>query len=412
MKYLFLFLISTFTLFSCKNDAPKSTLEEIFLNGSEQFKKIISDKDKYEVQILFSPITKSSDSIKIEDHFFNFRPDEYFYPASTVKMPVAFLALQKLEELREAGLEIDRNTPLTVDSLRAPQHPVMEDTTSNTGLPSIAHYINKLFVVSDNDAYNRLYEFTSQDYINSHLHNKGIFTNSRIIHRVGASGYSFEENKWAPSINFLDQNGETFHTRQPSYSNGFWLTPISKTQKGIAYVDSVGNTVAKPFDFHKKNFVNIKDLQESLRRVIFPSLYLGPLQYNLSNDDRNFVLESMKKLPKDYGYLKNSKEEYYDSYVKFFLFGDTKDPIPDHITIRNKVGYAYGYLTDCAYIQDTKHNIEYFLTATIHVNQNQTYNDGVYEYDEVGIPFLAELGRLVHQYMIDKTNDKTPMTEL
>lgn len=402
MKYSFLLLISILTLFSCKSDIPKSTLEEVFVNGSEQFKKIISEKDEYEIQILFSPVSKSNDSTIVEDHFFNFRPDDYFYPASTVKMPVAFLALQKIEELRAAGLEIDRNTPITIDSLRMPQSPVLEDSTSTTGRASTAHYIDKLFVVSDNDAYNRLYEFTSQDYINSHLHNKGIFTNSRIVHRVGASGFSFEENKWAPSVNFLDQRNEIFHTRDPSYAQGFWLTPISKTQKGVAYIDSVGNKIDKPFDFSKKNFINIKDLQESLRRIILPNLYPVEMQYKLSKDDRKFVLESMETLPKDHSYLKDKTDEYYDSYVKFFLFGDSKDPIPDHITIKNKVGFAYGYLTDCAFIQDSKHDIEYFLTATIHVNENQTYNDGIYEYDEVGIPFLAELGRLIHQYMIDK----------
>jgi len=59
-------------------------------------------------------------------------------------------------------------------------------------------------------------------------------------------------------------------------------------------------------------------------------------------------------------------------------------------------------LTDCAYIHDTKENIEYFLTATIHVNENQIYNDGVYEYDEIGIAFLAELGRVIHKYMIEE----------
>ena len=83
------------------------------------------------------------------------------------------------------------------------------------------------------------------------------------------------------------------------------------------------------------------------------------------------------------------------------MFGDSKESIPEHIIIRNKVGFAYGYLTDCAYVQDTKNDIEFFLTATIHVNENQVYNDGVYEYDEIGIPFLAELGRLAHQYMVE-----------
>lgn len=73
-----------------------------------------------------------------------------------------------------------------------------------------------------------------------------------------------------------------------------------------------------------------------------------------------------------------------------------KKDIPEHIEIYNKVGYAYGYLTDFAYIKDTQNNIEFILSATIHVNQNGIFNDDNYEYDTIGIPFLAELGRRIY----------------
>ena len=84
------------------------------------------------------------------------------------------------------------------------------------------------------------------------------------------------------------------------------------------------------------------------------------------------------------------------------MYGDSEEPIPNHIEISNKVGCAYGYLTDCAHIRDTQNDIEFFLTATIHVNRNQIYNDGNYEYETIGLPFLAELGRLIYQYELKK----------
>jgi hypothetical protein len=71
--------------------------------------------------------------------------------------------------------------------------------------------------------------------------------------------------------------------------------------------------------------------------------------------------------------------------------------MPKHIKIYNKVGYAYGTLTDNAYIKDTKNNIDFMLTATILVNSDEVFNDDAYEYDEVGIPFLAQLGRELYQ---------------
>ncbi len=42
------------------------------------------------------------------------------------------------------------------------------------------------------------------------------------------------------------------------------------------------------------------------------------------------------------------------SYGKFIIFGDSKKQIPDNIKIYNKVGYAYGTLTETAYITDKK----------------------------------------------------------
>ena len=395
-----IFLISMLLLFSCQEKKPQSLFDSIFDPGSELFKSVIDQKDKFEVQILFSPITRTGDSIIVEDHFFNYKPGEYFYPASTVKMPVAFLALQRLEELKKEGFAIDRNTPLRIDSLRPPQSPVTSDTTNAGNLPTIGHYVDKVFAVSDNDAYNRLYEFCGSDYINARLRSKGIFTNSRIVHRVGVGGFSYEENKYTPSIHFLDSEGNIIYTNEAFKAQGNHLTIVEKTSKGVAYIDSENEKVEGPFDFSKKNFINIRDLQESLKRVVFPELYFEGERYGMSEEDRKFVLASAGKLPRDHSYLKDHLDEYYDSYVKFFQFGDKKDPMPDHITIHNKVGFAYGYLTDCAYIVDSKEGVEYFLTATVHVNENQTYNDGVYEYDEIGIPFLGELGRLVHDYVI------------
>jgi hypothetical protein len=37
------------------------------------------------------------------------------------------------------------------------------------------------------------------------------------------------------------------------------------------------------------------------------------------------------------------------------------------------------------------------LSATILANKNGIYNDNIYEYDEISLPFLAELGRILYQ---------------
>jgi len=109
----------------------------------------------------------------------------------------------------------------------------------------------------------------------------------------------------------------------------------------------------------------------------------------------------MSQVPREAGY---NVEEYYDSYGKFFMFGDSKQPIPKHVNIYNKVGYAYGTLTETAYIQDKSHHVEFILSATILVNKNQIFNDNVYEYDAIGIPFFAELGRTIYAHILEQNS--------
>lgn len=79
------------------------------------------------------------------------------------------------------------------------------------------------------------------------------------------------------------------------------------------------------------------------------------------------------------------------------MFGDSKENIPLHIKIYNKVGNAYGTMIDCAYIVDQKNNIEFMLSATILTNKDGIFNDNIYEYDSISLPFLAELGRQLYK---------------
>ena len=90
-------------------------------------------------------------------------------------------------------------------------------------------------------------------------------------------------------------------------------------------------------------------------------------------------------------------DKHYDGYCKFFLYGDTKDKIPDNIKIFNKVGLAYGFVIDNAYIIDIRNNVEFLLTAVIYSNPNETMNDDDYDYEKISIPFLAGLGRKVYE---------------
>ena len=180
MRY-FVFLIMILATVSCKQEEG-DVLERLLNKNKDKFKTVLSNPEKYEVQILYTQIDRDSINTPTFNTFsYQVDPTKYFYPASVVKLPVAVLALEKLNTLyKYKHIPIDENTPLRIDSFRAPQTSVDVDITSPNGLPTIGHYINKLFTVSDDDAYNRLYEFVGQNYAQHTLEGRG-FKETRIM---------------------------------------------------------------------------------------------------------------------------------------------------------------------------------------------------------------------------------------
>ena len=90
------------------------------------------------------------------------------------------------------------------------------------------------------------------------------------------------------------------------------------------------------------------------------------------------------------------------------MYGGSAETVPDSIRIFNKVGDAYGFLTDAAYIVDFENGIEFLLAATVYTNANQTFNDNEYEYDEIGLPFLRDLGQAVYEIELARPRQHRP----
>lgn len=400
MKYLYsiVYGISTAILLSscAGNLISKKILKD------ESLKNIASNPD-YEVQIIYTTVNKNNKSFT--SHTYNVVDDKYFYPASTVKLPVAILALQKLNEINaELNKDINIHDEMLTAAMKPNQTPAFVDTTTATKKPSVGRYIERIFTLSDNNAYNRLYELLGPDYINQIIRSKGLSGKSTINHRLEVKGLSFEDNKNTNNIRFF-RDGKMLMDKPDMEAKTNWRHQAIDAKKGIGFKNDKDSLVNQPFDFSDKNFMTLKDLEGCLKRVLFPDYFKSGEKFNLSSSDYNFLKKSMCALPKDYSFWAN-KPKYPDNYVKFLMFGDGKNSIPDHIKIYNKTGQAYGYLVDCAYIEDTSNNIGFFLTAVIHVNKNKIYNDGMYEYDEVGLPFLSKLGQAFYDYELSLKGKK------
>ncbi len=408
------FLVIFTLVGACAPRLPMDPLAHLLKKAPPALAHCIKNKDLYEVQIIYTQIERDANNTP-QFYSFSFNVDDqhYFYPASTVKMPVAFLALQRINELNQHVPAIDVFDYLMIDSSRSPQTTAWVDSTNADLMPTIARYIEKIFVTSDNDAYNRLYEFLGQDYINDELKKKGIFTNSVIRTRVGISGFSTEDNKYTNGWRLIDRESNQVMAIQNEYYALYdYHLDLKNMRKGKGYFsDALDTIIMEPFDFSEKNFISLADLEKSLMRAILPNQFPADQRYNMSDEQYRWLYNAMAKKPRDFDYL-TGHDEYYDSYVKFFVNGDNKNPIPEHIKIYNKVGWAYGTVTDCSYIIDTQTGAEFFLTATINVNENGIYNDGNYAYDSIAMPFFSSLGALVLKYEQQRKRQNKPTFEV
>jgi hypothetical protein len=394
----FLIIALSFSMLSCAQPTP---LEQALIDAEFEVKKVLDLADEHEVQIRYTQIRRGENNLPEFSSYSLFEDSEtYFYPASTAKLPVAALALQRIRELQAEGVAIDRNSPFHIRD--RDNHPIaLEDSTALSGTLSIAHLIKKIFLVSDNDAYNYLFDFLGTDYINSQLRDKGLKETS--VHHKFLFG---ADNNTTWEYYFLGEQ-DTLYKQQSIHakeliSNG----DLKKMIKGVGYLDG-NELVNKPFDFSKKNRISIHDLEGILKRIVFPEIFEADERFGLLEEDYEFLQywmsrNTLESNDPDY----SSDPDLYDSYVKFFIYGDQKGTMTDKVRIFNKVGDAYGTLTETAYIQDRASAIEFLLTATVHVNENQIFNDNIYEYDSIGFPFMAGLGRAILNYEHNVVNQK------
>ena len=388
---IFLLVIIHTKTFAQEN---KNRLENLLQKDTSKIlKKILENPQKYYVQILYTQIDRDkNNNPTFKEYNFRLNKDEYFYPASTVKMPIALLALEKINDLNIKGLS-KSTTMITESSTNANIESVLTNPKSCDGRPSIEEYIKEIFLVSDNDAFNRLYEFLGQEYMLKKLHQKGY--NSAIIRHRLNTARTIEQNKYTNGISFYDSLHTLLYKQLEKYSQAQFDSFNAYMGKGYYQNDSLIN---RPLDFSKKNRFSLEDLTHILRSVIFYDQTPENERFHLTKDDRDFVMHYMQADPTK-NYCPNyDTTNYYPNYCKFLYYGAKKEAPDKNLLIYNKVGDAYGFLIDIAYIIDTAQKIEFMLSATIYCNQDEILNDNQYDYETLGFPFMEHLGKLIYNY--------------
>jgi hypothetical protein len=378
-----------------------NTLEKILLMQYDKFKPYLENPN-YNVQIIYSQIQRDKNNkAKINTYQYNVNSKNYIYPASTVKLPVILLSLEKLQKINQEKGEpiLSRETRMTTLASKICPEGVFATNPQDTNPPSIALYAEKMLLVSDNPSFARLYEFLGQRYIYQTLQEKK-YDSIRIIRRLGSSCYTETQNKCTNAVLFYDSKMQVIY-KQEEICNDTIPPPIfPKIQLGKAHIDGFGKYQNTPLDFTNNNFMALHQLHQITIASLLPEALEKKMRFDLTQDDYLFLWRLMGAYPREGKRTSYTPQAgYFDAYKKYLFYGqDPNASIRPNIRIFNIVGLAYGYSIDSAYIVDFDNNVEFFLTASIYTNRNETLNDNAYEYASEGMPFLKILGETIYKY--------------
>ena len=384
-------------------EAGKPVFLEQLLGNDDRMKPYLENRDSLKIQVIYTQIDRDQDNKpRFTDHFFNVDPNHYFYPASTVKLPTALLALEKLNLLQQPGL--NSGSAMVTENGFGKMTAVFNDPSTPDGRPSIAQYVKKVFLVSDNNAQNRMYEFLGPQYLNSALWAKG-YKEAQVIHRLDIA-LSEEENRHTNPVSFYDSAGRKVYQQPMAYNKEPYFLRNDKVGNG--YLKN-GQLVGEPLDFSQKNRIALPSLHTILRSVMFPESVNPEQRFRLRTADLDMVRKYMSMYPGESDFPSYDESTYYPAYCKFLLYGaDKKASILPGVRIFNKVGDAYGFLLDVAYVADFVNKVEFMVSAVIYCNKDGILNDDKYDYEETGYPFFKYLGEDIYRYELSRPREHKP----
>ena len=383
MKRILLLAVCS-SLLSCNSNPI-----ELVLKSDPYLKEIIKDKEDYEIQVMLTKVNHNNTKIDFQNYQYQHDENQYFYPASTIKLPIVVLTLKKINELRSKGSDITLKSKIILNNVDNYSNFKLQDS-----ITSFQNLIADIFLVSDNSASNILIDFIGYNYFNDEMQNAG-FDRTYLNHKFNPDPYV--NSTW--QISDLDNN---------------MISSINDNQKIIKADDKTngldkgerryfnGEILDESLNFSEKNRFSITDMHNLIKYIFYPEIFDKANTFNLNVEDYDFIRYWMSRFTyEDIGEKFIGDENFFETYNKFFIHGDEQSVSNEQIRVYNKIGQAYGTSIDNGLIKNYQNNVEFILTSTIYTNKNKVINDNLYEYDDIAEPFLAKLSRAIYKELED-----------
>ncbi|MCC8186913.1 MAG: class A beta-lactamase-related serine hydrolase [Bacteroides sp.] len=390
MKKIFLILYMLLWAGAMSGAGEEEGPEPFFLYRLMQADDILSrylqEAADLDIQILFTRIYRDSSGTPVLDrHTFRLDEKEYFNPASLVKWPLILLTMEKMNELRREvpAISLDNRMEFLGHTPCMPR--ITEDPLAPDRVPRLSNYIKEMLLASDDEAYNRLYDFLGQEYIHQRLTEKG-YDGVRVIARFAPCSY--EENRKTPPVRLYDDAGRLVYSQPEQINEQLLSNPL-------------GTVVVGGRNYSRFNRLSLEDMYEMMLSVFVPEAVPEARRFALSEADADLLRSYTAMYPGDseFGSFRQNARFYHRHLKKYLLYG--RDPeatdIPG-LRIHNMVGESHGTLADVAYFVNPEEEVEFMLAAVINTCGKKEITYANYRYQQIGYPFLQRLGECVYRY--------------
>ncbi len=342
------------------------------------------DVAQHRVQVL---VTRVLPGEGLSEH--GFRVDaELFYPASAIKTFVAVAALRQLQWLAAQQVPSQDRASVTIDSplclcrfgdkkCRLTADP----TNVQSGRITVGHEIRKMLLVSNNVAYNRLFDFVGHQQLNTTFARMGLASvRIRTRFQGGATGGRVSPPMRVGSLRLPE--------RVSQLSLG--PAPAARSELGEAFYDDAGKLQDGPADFRFKNYASLRDLHRLMIGLVRPELPGAP-ELGIHAEHRRFLVAAMEQDPRASANPEYRGNRYDIERFKGLLRGARRALPASDLRGVSKSGRAYGFEVDNAYLEHRPSGRAMFVTVAVYANPNQVINDNGYAYHLTG-RFVEALG--------------------
>ena len=285
-----LFILTFSVLVSCVCNAQQkgeNALLEIMKQHPAQFDSVLAHKDRYRLQIVYTRIERDN---KNQPHVTTWCMDTgkyFYYPASMIKLLEIPLAMEKINLIKKKlGVTI-------YDSLVVSGDPCGDVAELNyhkrPNFSTPAQMIKEMLLVSNNHAFNPLYDFLGQAYFNKRAHELG-FSSAVITNRFAACD-TFQ-NRVTSSVEFYDRaTGKLKYVQRAAVNPDQPEVKHMNTVVGKGFLN--GTVMDPPKDFNHNNYISLWDLNKLLVRLTLPKLQPRKQQLHLTPEDYAFIHKYM-----------------------------------------------------------------------------------------------------------------------